>query len=219
MQQFLSPSASETLQSSAEADEHTLLPTCFKSSSSTGEPATDSDAVMEDKSRYGFPSATGKRSSPVPATQPKPNRPSFALHPAVGPLQKKMRAEAGRASPGLRVNIPTILVEDQPMEEEGVAEDRSRQREGDAAQPRSPEEGRTLGVRLVLLKPKVRTLSPPKYFNTERKTNGPLLNTIVVDDTSLGSSLVSLQPLKTKASAKSGVFLALDACVVSAGWI
>ncbi|XP_015229457.1 PREDICTED: striated muscle preferentially expressed protein kinase isoform X2 [Cyprinodon variegatus] len=117
------------------------------------DPGIDSkaDKMMENKSHHG---TTGKRSSPVAAGEPssqylpKPSRP-----PAVSPLVKKRRAEVGRVSPAPKVNIPTILVEDEPMEEEcptGKSKENhpNRRREGrvrkkkkdHSAQPRSPEE-------------------------------------------------------------------------------
>lgn len=61
----------------------------------------------------------------------------------------------GRTSPAMKVNIPTILVEDEPMETECLAdrhneEDKTRRKEGRvhkskkgrSAQPMSPVEGR-----------------------------------------------------------------------------
>lgn len=61
----------------------------------------------------------------------------------------------GRTSPALKVNIPTILVEDEPMETECGADmsnegTKTRRKEGKVRkskrgrsfQPRSPEEGR-----------------------------------------------------------------------------
>lgn len=61
----------------------------------------------------------------------------------------------GRTSPALKMTIPTVLVEDEPMETECAA-DRSNERnkskrkegrgrkskKGRSAQPRSPDEGR-----------------------------------------------------------------------------
>ncbi|PWA32141.1 hypothetical protein CCH79_00013351, partial [Gambusia affinis] len=122
---------SETLRSSPADDKHTLLPTSFKSSSSSRDPGTHSstDTKMENKSHHGSSNPTGKRSSPVPSGEPpsqhppKCNRPSLALPPAVSPLLKKRRAEAGRVSLALKVTIPNILVEDEPMEEEGPTDD------------------------------------------------------------------------------------------------
>ncbi|XP_043965424.1 striated muscle preferentially expressed protein kinase-like isoform X7 [Gambusia affinis] len=134
---------SETLRSSPADDKHTLLPTSFKSSSSSRDPGTHSstDTKMENKSHHGSSNPTGKRSSPVPSGEPpsqhppKCNRPSLALPPAVSPLLKKRRAEAGRVSLALKVTIPNILVEDEPMEEEGPTDDnkgkhRTGRREG-----------------------------------------------------------------------------------------
>ncbi|XP_014907071.1 striated muscle preferentially expressed protein kinase isoform X2 [Poecilia latipinna] len=144
---------SETLQSSPADDKHALLPTSFKSSSSSRDLGTHSntDTKMENKSHHGSSNPTGKRSSPVPSGEllsqhpPKSNRPSPALPPAVSPLLKKRRAEVGW------VTIPTILVEDEPMEEERPTDDnkgkhRTGRREGRVrknkqGQPLSAEEG------------------------------------------------------------------------------
>ncbi|MED6263555.1 hypothetical protein CHARACLAT_005723, partial [Characodon lateralis] len=149
---------SETLRSSPAADKHTLLPTSFKSSSSFRD--LGKDPKRELKSHQGSPSPTGKRSSPVTAKQPssqyppKPIRPTPTLPPPVSPLLKKRRPEVGRVSPVLKVNIPTILVEDKPMEDEGPTDEskrkpESRRREGrvhkskkgHSRNPRSPGEG------------------------------------------------------------------------------
>ncbi|XP_054914995.1 striated muscle preferentially expressed protein kinase-like isoform X2 [Poeciliopsis prolifica] len=147
---------SETLRSSPADDKHTLLPTSFKPSSSSRDPGTHSntDTKMENKSHHGSSNPTGKRSSPVlsvePLSQhpPESNRPSPALPPAVSPLLKKRRAEVGRGSLALKVSIPTILVEDEPMEEEGPTDDnkgkhrtRRRVRRTKQGQPMSAEEG------------------------------------------------------------------------------
>lgn len=61
----------------------------------------------------------------------------------------------GRTTPAMKMNIPTVLVEDEPMETECLAdrhneEEKTRRREervhrnkkGCSSQPRSPEEGR-----------------------------------------------------------------------------
>lgn len=62
----------------------------------------------------------------------------------------------GRTSPAMKVNIPTVLIEDEPMETECLAdrhseEDKTRRKvetvrkskKGRSSQPRSPEKGRT----------------------------------------------------------------------------
>lgn len=93
----------------------------------------------------------GKRASPLtvrePGSQypPKPPRLTPSPTPSVSPLLKRRKAEAGRTSPALKVNIPTILVEDEPMEVDCDA-DRSRRKEGKVRKSkkgRYPEEGRT----------------------------------------------------------------------------
>ncbi|XP_032411956.1 striated muscle preferentially expressed protein kinase isoform X2 [Xiphophorus hellerii] len=147
---------SETLRSSPADDKHTLLPTSFKSSSSSRDVGTHSntDTKMENKSHHGYSNSTGKRSSPVPSGEPpsqhppKSNRPSPALPPAVSPLLKKRRAEVGQVSLALKVTIPNILVEGEPMEEEGPTDDnkgkhRTGRREG---RVRKNKQGQTMSA-------------------------------------------------------------------------
>ncbi|XP_042368829.1 LOW QUALITY PROTEIN: striated muscle preferentially expressed protein kinase [Plectropomus leopardus] len=113
------------------------------------------ESKMENKADRRSPSPNGKRASPItvrePGSQfpPKPPRLTPSPTPSISPLLKKRKAEAGRTSPALKMNIPTILVEDEPMETESAADERSRRREGKihkgrkgrSAQPRSPEDG------------------------------------------------------------------------------
>ncbi|XP_074521040.1 striated muscle preferentially expressed protein kinase [Halichoeres trimaculatus] len=134
----------ETRQSSPAADKDTLVATSRKSSSLVRDLGTDPDQ------RSASPS--GKRASPVTVKQPgsqyppKPPRLTPSPTPSVSPLVKRRKAEAGHTSPGLKLSIPTILVEDEPMETE-CDPDRSRTRrarkskKGRPHQPRSPEEG------------------------------------------------------------------------------
>uniref|UniRef100_A0A3Q1FAU4 Ig-like domain-containing protein n=1 Tax=Acanthochromis polyacanthus TaxID=80966 RepID=A0A3Q1FAU4_9TELE len=111
---------------------------------------------QKDRAEGRSPSPSGKRASPVPVREtgsqypPKPPRLTPSPTPSISPLQKRRKAEAGRTSPAFKVNIPTILVEDEPMETESVAEkSKSRRREGrvhkskkgHSAEPKSPEEG------------------------------------------------------------------------------
>lgn len=98
----------------------------------------------------------GKRASPLTVREPgsqyplKPPRLTPSPTPSVSPLQKRRKAEAGWTSPALKVNIPTILVVDEPMEVDCNA-DRSRRKEGKvrknnkdrSGEPGFPEEGRT----------------------------------------------------------------------------
>uniref|UniRef100_A0A3P8T7Y8 Striated muscle enriched protein kinase a n=1 Tax=Amphiprion percula TaxID=161767 RepID=A0A3P8T7Y8_AMPPE len=112
-----------------------------------------------EKEKMTHPDPQGKPAdtSPVlvrePGSQypPKPPRLTPSPTPSISPLQKRRKAEAGRTSPALKMNIPTILVEDEPMETESVADkSKTRRREGRvckskkgrSAEPRSPEEGR-----------------------------------------------------------------------------
>uniref|UniRef100_A0A3Q3XBS0 Ig-like domain-containing protein n=1 Tax=Mola mola TaxID=94237 RepID=A0A3Q3XBS0_MOLML len=91
---------------------------------------------------------------PGPQCPPKPPRLTPSPTPSISPLMKRRKAEGGRTSPALKVSIPTILVEDEPMETECGATGASsvgtktRRKEGKAqkskkgrsAQHRSPEE-------------------------------------------------------------------------------
>ncbi|KAM9328598.1 LOW QUALITY PROTEIN: striated muscle preferentially expressed protein kinase-like [Pholidichthys leucotaenia] len=148
----------DTLQSSLAADKDTLVNTSHKSSSSRDHSKTDT--ITDNKADHRSPSPTGKRASPVtvrePRSQypPKPPRLTPSPTPSTSPLPKRRKAEVGRTSPAFRVNIPTILVEDKPMERESVADrsnegGKTRKREGRVcktkkgrlAQPGSPDEG------------------------------------------------------------------------------
>lgn len=164
---FLSLARREKTQSSPADDKDTLVASSHKSSSSSrGDLGTDNK--MDDKTDHRSASPSGKRASPVTVREPwsnyppKPPRLSPSPTPSVSPLLKRRKAEVGRASPALKVNIPTILVEDEPMETECDADrsnegSRTRRKEGRArksrrgraAQPRSPEEGRTRLVMFV----------------------------------------------------------------------
>ncbi|KAG8004491.1 Striated muscle preferentially expressed protein kinase, partial [Nibea albiflora] len=126
------------------------FPAAQKSSSRDLNSKTDNKADTRSTSPHG------KRTSPIttPSSQcpPKPPRLTPSPTPSTSPLLKRRKAEASRASPGLKVSIPTILVEDEPMETECVADmsnnegTKTRTREGKVRkskkgrQPRSPEE-------------------------------------------------------------------------------
>ncbi|KAM3585598.1 uncharacterized protein V6R79_022192 [Siganus canaliculatus] len=104
---------------------------------------------------FWSPSPHGKRTSPLtvrePGSQypPKPPRLTPSPTPSISPLLKRRKAEAGRTSPALRLNVPSVLVEDEPMETEGGADEGTQRKEGKvwkskkgrSHQPRSPEEG------------------------------------------------------------------------------
>ncbi|XP_035984095.1 striated muscle preferentially expressed protein kinase isoform X4 [Fundulus heteroclitus] len=118
---------------------------------------SSTDATMENKSHHGSPGPTGKRSCPVTAREPssqhppRPNRPTPTLPPAVSPLVKNRRAEVGRVSSALKGSLPTILVEDESMEDKGPKgqskeNHQTRQREvrvrkSKTGHSRSPREG------------------------------------------------------------------------------
>ncbi|XP_058468448.1 striated muscle preferentially expressed protein kinase-like isoform X4 [Solea solea] len=134
----------EKLQSFTAADKDTLV---AKSSSSSRDLGMDLKRDTKlDSNRAGrrSPSPNEMTGSQFP---PKPPRLSPSPSPGVSPLLKRRKADVGRTSPALKVNIPTILLEDEPMEMECAA-DRSKRKEGrvrkskrSSAQPRSPEEG------------------------------------------------------------------------------
>ncbi|XP_069376886.1 striated muscle preferentially expressed protein kinase isoform X3 [Paralichthys olivaceus] len=136
----------EKLQSSPAADKDSLV---TQPSSSRG-PGTHS--AMSSKAGRRSPSPTGKTGPLVavrePGSQypPKPPRLTPSPTPSVSPLTKRRKAEVGRTPPALKMNIPTIVVEDEPTEVERAA-DRMRRKErrvrkrGRSAQPRPPEEG------------------------------------------------------------------------------
>ncbi|XP_019128792.2 striated muscle preferentially expressed protein kinase isoform X2 [Larimichthys crocea] len=125
-------------------------PAAQKSSSRDLNSKTDNKADTRSTSPHG------KRASPItaPGSQypPKPPRLTPSPTPSISPLLKRRRAEASRTSPGLKVNIPIILLEDEPMETECVADmsndegTKTRRKEGKVRkskkgrQPRSPEE-------------------------------------------------------------------------------
>ncbi|XP_059183623.1 striated muscle preferentially expressed protein kinase-like [Centropristis striata] len=141
----------ETPQSCPAAGKDALVVTSQKSSSQAR-----TQTKMDNKDDRRSPSPNGKRSSPIPAREPgsqyppKPPRLTPSPTPSISPLMKRRKAEAGRTSPALKVNIPTILVEDEPMETE-CATDRSKTRrkdgkvrkskKGRSVKPRSPDEG------------------------------------------------------------------------------
>ncbi|XP_060888188.1 striated muscle preferentially expressed protein kinase [Labrus mixtus] len=152
----------ETLQRSPAADKDALVATSHKSSSPIRDLGTGPkrEAKLDDKSDHRSPSPSGKRASPLTVRQPvsqyppKPPRLTPSPTPSISPLMKRRKAEVGRTSPALKMNIPTILVEDEPMETECVPERSSegrrtrrkegrvhKNKEGRSVQPRSPEEG------------------------------------------------------------------------------
>ncbi|XP_067357586.1 striated muscle preferentially expressed protein kinase isoform X3 [Channa argus] len=152
----------ETLQSSLVADKDVLVATSCKYSSSSRDPGTVSkrDTKMENKADNRSAGPNGKRASQLtvrePGSQfpPKPPRLTPSPTPSISPLLKRKKAEVGRTSPGVKLNIPTILVEDTPMETECIADRHSeevktrrkegrvrRSKKGPSAQPKSPEAG------------------------------------------------------------------------------
>ncbi|KAF1371856.1 hypothetical protein PFLUV_G00273700 [Perca fluviatilis] len=154
--------ARETRQSSPAADKNALVAVSQKFSSPTGDLGMDSnrETKMDKEADHRSPSPSGKRASPITMREPgsqfpsKPPRLTPSPTPSVSPLLKRRKAEAGRTPPTLKVNIPTILVEGEPMETEcaaGRSNERSKTRkkegkvrkskQGRSVQPKSPEEG------------------------------------------------------------------------------
>lgn len=149
----------DSIQSSAAADKDALVAMSQKSSILHLGTYSKTDTKMANKADPRSPSPHGKRASPLPVREPgsqcptKPPRLTPSPTPSISPLLKRRKAEVGRTSPALKVNIPTILVEDEPMETECGADmsnegTKTRRKEvrkskkGRSVQPRSPEEGR-----------------------------------------------------------------------------
>lgn len=85
----------------------------------------------------------GKRTSEAAQGPPKPPRLTTAAAsptPSISPLSKRRRSGEARSLPALKVNIPTILVEDEPMEVDGGDDDGVEVR-GCRSRARSPVEG------------------------------------------------------------------------------
>ncbi|XP_035478783.2 striated muscle preferentially expressed protein kinase isoform X2 [Scophthalmus maximus] len=142
----------EKPQSYPAADKHTLV---AQSSSSSRDLGADSkrDTKMDNRAGPRPRSPNGKTASldtvrePGSQHPPKPPRLTPSPTPSISPLLKRRKAAVGRTSPALKVNIPTILVEDEPMEIDCAA-DRTRRKEGNvrkgkrgrSAQPCADEE-------------------------------------------------------------------------------
>lgn len=125
------------------------LPTAKRTSLTRDTPlCPHKEQTIDSKPEHRSSSPTVKRTVKDPGS--RPHRLSPSSTPPISPLSKRRRAEAGRASPGLRLTVPTILLEDQPMEMECDADrtaKRSRARRKDSSrrsrrgQPQCPEEG------------------------------------------------------------------------------
>ncbi|XP_041834949.1 striated muscle preferentially expressed protein kinase [Melanotaenia boesemani] len=193
---------SETPQSSLKADKDSVVAIPHKSSFS-GDLGKDSkQATKINISDLRSSNPTGKRVSPVtvrePVSQypPKPTRLTPSPTPSVSPLLKKRRAEAGRISPALTMGIPTILVEDEPMETENITEKSNKgsktvrregrirkSKKGRSTQPRSPEEGGS---------------SDDSYMSAdEEPAEGPKFEKPLEDTTAPSGSEVTLQCIIT----------------------
>lgn len=103
------------------------------------------------------PSPHGKRASPLTVREAGPQRLPKPLQtpspvPSISPLLKRRKAEVGQTCLPARVSIPTILVEDEPVEMEYDSDGRNkgsnaRWKEGRVLQsktgPGSPDKGKT----------------------------------------------------------------------------
>lgn len=142
-------SSRNNLQISSVSDKDLLVTQSSSSHNSLRDQRTSSKGDTESDMKVGSRSLspTGKLGIHGP---PKPPRLNSSPTQSVSPLLKRRKAEVGRTttSPNVRVNIPTILVEDEPMRTEGT-KDRTKRKEGkvrrsrSSAQPMSPTEGRT----------------------------------------------------------------------------
>ncbi|XP_034720163.1 striated muscle preferentially expressed protein kinase isoform X4 [Etheostoma cragini] len=147
-----------TLHSSPAADKDARVALSQKSSSPTRDLGMDSnrESEKEKEADHRSPSPNGKRAITMrePGSQfpSKPPRLTPSPTPSISPLLKRRKAEAGRTPPTLKVNVPTILVEGEPMETECAADRsherrRTRKKEGkvrkskQGRQPKSSEEG------------------------------------------------------------------------------
>ncbi|XP_056157045.1 striated muscle preferentially expressed protein kinase [Lampris incognitus] len=126
----------ETLQGSPAAtpslvaDKEPLVAVAPKSSSSFSDQRCpnikpDSKRGVDSVAERQSPSPTGTKTFPVAvreAGSQYPSKPprlsSSPTPPNISPLLKRRKAELGRSSPTSKVTIPTILLEDEPMEEE-----------------------------------------------------------------------------------------------------
>ncbi|XP_071391591.1 striated muscle preferentially expressed protein kinase [Centroberyx affinis] len=207
----------ETLQSapaakpSLAADKDALVVTSSKPSSPSrdlGQPQHEKDSKrgtkIDNTTDYRTPSPSGKRVSTVTVREPgsqypsKPPRLTPSPTPSISPLLKRRKAEAGRTSPALKVTIPTILVEDEPMEAEcfGGRSDEGRRsktgrkerggrksKKGRSGRPTSPEEGGS---------------SDDSYMSAdEEPAEGPRFERPLVDTTAQRGSEVTLKCIIT----------------------
>lgn len=117
-------------------------------------------AVRDADSAAAKPRASsphGKRASLLPVREAGPQRLPKPLQtpspvPSISPLLKRRKAEEGQTCPPARASIPTILVEDEPVETECGSDGRNkgssaRRKEGRVLQsktgPGSPDKGKT----------------------------------------------------------------------------
>lgn len=176
------------IQSSPAADRDALVAASQKAVSRDLGMNSETDTNMVNKADPRSPSPQGKRASPLTVREtgshgpPKPPRLTPSPSPSISPLLKRRKAEVGRTSPALKVSIPTILVEDEPMETECGADTNHggtktrrkdgrvhKSQKGRSVQPRSPEQGRTY---LMLIGRSMRLLG--KNLKPERGACFPL---------------------------------------------
>lgn len=90
-------------------------------------------------------SSHGKRASEAaqgPAKPPRLTTAAASPSQSISPLTKRRREGEVRSLPALKVNIPTILVEDEPMEVDGEGDD-GLEVKGCRSRPRSSVKGRS----------------------------------------------------------------------------
>lgn len=123
--------------------------------------AAQTKAALRDadsaEAKPGSSSPQGKQASPLTVREAGAQRIPKALHtpslvPSISPLLKRRKAEADQTCPLARMRIPTILVEDEPMEMECGSDGRdkgsnTRWKERKVCQsktgPGSPDKGKT----------------------------------------------------------------------------
>ncbi|KAM9835843.1 striated muscle preferentially expressed protein kinase [Aulostomus maculatus] len=188
----------DTFQSSLAADKNILVSKSPQRSSPCRDLGTDAKREIDINADYRSPSPTGKRVSPVTVREQgsqypsKPPRLTPSPTPSISPLLKRRKAEVGLTSPALKVTIPTILLEDEPMETEGVTEkNQTRRKEGRSLKskkgrsghPRTPEEGDSSG---------------DSYMSAdEEATEGPRFERPLEDAMTLSGSKVTLKCIIT----------------------
>ncbi|XP_062236911.1 striated muscle preferentially expressed protein kinase-like isoform X3 [Platichthys flesus] len=139
------PAATRT---SLTRDKVQLTPAADKDTQASSSRDLGTDSKTSNKAGRRSPSPVGKTVPSGSQCPPKPPRLTPSPTPSISPLVKRRKAEVGRAPPAMKMNIPTILVEDEPMEAECGADSVRRKerrvrksKRGRSAPARPPEEG------------------------------------------------------------------------------